>query len=246
MPLKILFYNVIFLLNFSIEAKMLTACIDHYPPLQVLAEKPYGESISALKALAKVINYEIEFVTGPNFARCLKLLELGQVDILAGLVDNPKRREIAHLISYKKDTQYIFITRADENDIESYQDLKQQLIGVTENTLYFEQFDNDSSLKKVPVKDIKIALRMLIKDRIDIVITAQEILNSLLSELNIQNQIKVNAFTYGLNRNLNFGISKLSHIHLSKIEIAKIKLAAQEGLFVKVINQFIAEHPELY
>ncbi|MFT5758765.1 MAG: polar amino acid transport system substrate-binding protein [Alteromonadaceae bacterium] len=241
-----IFYSLLFFLSFSVNAKVMTACIDHYPPLQVIEKNIYGESISALNALANLINYEIKFVIGPNFARCLRLLALGEVDVLAGLIDSPERRDIAQLISYKKDTQYIFITRINSDDIKSYLDLQNKLIGITKNTLYFEQFDNDLNLKKVPVKDIKVALRMLVKERIDIVITAKVILHSLMGELNIKQQIKINPFTFGLNRNLYFGISKLSPMRLNKTEIKKIELAVQQGLFVKEIDKFIAEHPELY
>jgi ABC-type amino acid transport substrate-binding protein len=246
MPFKLILFAFVLIACSPVQAKIMTACIDHYPPLQFAAKKPYGESISALKTLAKVLEYKIEFVKGPNFARCLKLLELGKVDVLAGLVDNENRRKIALLVPYKKDTQYVFVIRKQSSDIKKYDDFKGVNVGVTKNTMYFKPFDTDKNIKKIEVKDIKTGLKLLVKGRVDVVITSDEIFNSSVKELRIAEKVKLTSYTQKVNRSLNFGFSKRSTIHITKSKIAKINQATEQDMFVKAINDFIAKHPQYY
>lgn len=246
MPLKLSLLVLILITSFPVLAKKMTACIDHYPPLQFAAKKPYGESISALKTLANLLEYKIKFVKGPNFARCLKLLELGKVDVLAGLVNNEKRREIALLVPYKKDTRYVFVVRKQHRDIKDYNGFVGINVGITKNTLYFEPFDTDKNINKIEIKDIKTGLKLLVKGRVDVVITAEEVFNSSVKELNIAHKVKLSSFTQQVERSLNFGFSKRSNLRITKSKIAKINQATEQGLFVKAINEFIAKHPQYY
>ena len=246
MPFKLILFAFVLIACSPVQAKIMTACIDHYPPLQFVARKPYGESISALKTLAKLLEYKIKFVRGPNFARCLKLLELGKVDVLAGLVDNENRRKIALLVPYKKDSEYIFVIRTQSSDIKRYDDFKGLNVGVTKDTLYFKRFDTDKNMKKIEVKDIKTGVKLLVKERLDVVITAQEIFNSFVKELDIEDKVKLTTFSQKVERTLNFGFSKSSHFKITKANISTIQQATEQGIFVKAINEFIAKHPQYY
>jgi len=246
MPLNLVFYCLILFISLPISAKKMTACIDHYPPLQFVAKEPYGESISALKTLATLLDYKIKFMKGPNFARCLKLLELGKVDVLAGLVNNENRRKIALLVPYKKDTEYIFVVRKASPDIRKYKDLKDVNVGVTKDTFYFKPFDTDKNIKKVVIKDIKTGLQLLIKKRVDVVITAEEVFNSTIKELGIADKVKLTSYSHKLERSLNFGFSKRSKLRITTSKIAVINQATEAGMFVKAINEFIEQHPEHY
>lgn len=235
-----------FIFSQSVVATTLTACIDHYPPLQIVAEEPYGENITALKVLAKVTNRELEIVVGPNFARCLRLLELGKVDILAGLIDSPERRKIAHLVSYQQDTPYIFVTRKNTKEIKKYKDLSGLVIGITTNTLYFKQFDNDQTLNKVIIKDINTGFKMLTKDRIDVVVTAQKIYSNMVNSPKSEQTLKVNEYKPLSNRRLYFGISKKNKAQLTPVEFSQIEAAAEQLLFQRAIEEFIIKNPQLY
>jgi len=109
MKAKIVFIILLFI-ALPINAKTIKACIDHYPPFQMLSPKPSGENISAINLLAKILKREITYVEGDSFDYCIKLLKLGQVDILAGLNDNPQRHEFAYLLPYLKKQTEGFIT----------------------------------------------------------------------------------------------------------------------------------------
>ena len=125
-------------------------------------------------------------------------------------------------------------------------DFKGLNIGVTKDTLYFKPFDTDKNIKKIEIKDIKTGLKRLVKGRLDVVITAEEIFNSSIKELDIADNVKLASYTHQVERSLNFGFSKRSNIRITKSKIAKINQATENGLFIKAINEFIAQHPEYY
>jgi len=238
---------IVYCLAFSVIASTMKVCIDHYPPLQILSEEPKGESIEALRKLAKLLGHKLEFIPGPNFARCLRMLELGQVDALAGLVDDPDRYRFAHFIPYQADDSYIFVSRIDSADIVNFDDLAKHFVGITKDTKYFRQLESEQAIKKVIIKDITSGLKMLLKKRIDVIVTSKTILQGIQSELgNVEDKIKVNPYRYHTKRNLCFALSKKSKLAFSSNDILKIKQAAHQQVFSKAIEAFIIENPELY
>jgi hypothetical protein len=76
----------------------------------MLSPKPSGENISAINLLAKILKRDITYVEGDSFDYCIELLKAGQVDILAGLNDNPQRHAFAYLLPYMKKPNEKFIT----------------------------------------------------------------------------------------------------------------------------------------
>ncbi len=243
---RIFYFSIAFISLPAFAATMKT-CIDHYPPLQILSDEPSGESVEVLKLLAKLLGHDIEFIPGPNFARCLRMLELGQVDALAALVDNPTRREFAYFVSYREDDSFIFVNRFDGKDIEKLEDLTGLVVGVTKSTSYFKELELEQKITKVLIKDITSGLKMLVKNRIDVIITSAPIFHSAQNELvNISDKIKVNSFKYHTVRKQSFGLSKKSKLEFTSDDILKINQASQQNVFSKVIEQFISANPELY
>lgn len=240
---------IVYCLAFSTLASTMKVCIDHYPPLQILSEQPKGESIEALKKLANLLGHNIEFIPGPNFARCLRMLELGQVDVLAGLVDDPARYHFAHFVPYQADDSYIFVSRIDSADIVNFEDLAKHVVGITKDTKYFKQLESEQAIKKVLIKDIASGLQMLLKKRIDVIVTSKTILQGIQNELgdiDIDSKIKVNPYRYKTDRNLCFAFSKKSKLTFSTNDMLKIQQAVQQQIFSKAIEAFIIENPELY
>ncbi|MCJ8296266.1 MAG: transporter substrate-binding domain-containing protein [Colwellia sp.] len=241
---------VCFVLCFSAlfaSATTMKVCIDHYPPLQILTDVPKGESIEVLEVLAKLLGHDIEYIPGPNFARCLRMLELGQVDVLAGLVDDPARRTFAQFVAYQEDDSYIFVSRIDTADIVSFDDLEKHIVGLTKNTKYFKELEFEQDISKVLIKDIITGLKMLLLKRIDVVVTSAPILQSIQNELgNINDKVKVNPYSYNTSRQLCFGFSKKSKLIFTADDMFKIKQAAQQQVFSKAIEKFKIANPELY
>jgi len=118
MKAKIVFVILLFI-TLPINAKSIKVCIDHYPPFQMLSPKPAGENISAINILAKIIKREVIFVEGYSFEYCIKLLKAGQVDILAGLNDNPQRHEFAYLLPYHQIENGVWLATAGLGELDT-------------------------------------------------------------------------------------------------------------------------------
>lgn len=214
------------------QSKELVACIDDHPPYQILAEKPYGLHITALEILADILNKELEFVKSPNFARCIALLKTGQVDVIAGLGESNERKKFAFFAPFKSaDALRVLSTK--DITINSYDDFKGKIIGVTRGTVYFPRFDQDKQLKKITIQNVRIALSMLLKGRIDMIMLSPANLQTFAKEIR-EAKLTVSPITLEEMRNkvTAFGFSKAHNIALSDQEIlTKIDQAYRQGRF---------------
>jgi polar amino acid transport system substrate-binding protein len=200
-------------LFFSTSAATLKVCIDHYPPSQTLSGGPKGINIELLDALGELLDHDIEYIPGPNFARCFRMLELGQVDVLAGILDIPARREFAHFVPYGKNNNLIFVSRIEMEDIVNFDDLKKYTVGTIKGTKYFKAFEIEQNISKALIKDLITGVRMLLINRIDVIITSEPVLRGIENELgNTKNKIKINPYSHKTIRPLSFAVSDHSGV----------------------------------
>jgi len=208
------------------------ACIDHYPPYQVLGKVPHGIHITGLKQLAAVLSKQLVFIEAPNFARCIKMLELGQVDVIAGLNINKERKKIAFYAPFKRDDDHVFISS--QNDVvKVYADLTGKIIGVPRGTTYFKKFESDKSLTKISIQNVDVGIELLLKKRIDVIITSKRTADSLLSQIIKENLVSVAIKPQADKPFMSyFGFSKRNRLNLSKEEIITLTTAAfKQGVF---------------
>lgn len=211
----------------------IVACIDEYPPYQTLGNPPTGSHITALILLAKTLKKELIFSESPNFARCVKKLELGQVDVIVGLNSNPKRDRFSFYAPYKVEDSHVFIYRKTDS-IDSYQDLNGKIIGVPRGTTYFKKFDQDSSLKKISIASVSIGIELLLKQRIDVIITSEFAADLLLND-SIRKYLKATKVERkNYKRTISyFGFSKKNKLNLTEKEIVELTTAAfEQGVFI--------------
>lgn len=226
----------------------LLACLDEFPPYHILETPPKGEHVAALAQLANEVEMELQFVTEPNFSHCLKRIEQGSADVIAGILDRKERAHFVHLLPMREDTAYIFATRTDAPPINSYADLSERLIAVSEAVYYFDQFDKDRSLKKIALNDVHHAYKLLLAGRVDTVISSKENLNSIFaSDPSLKSTIKVQPYSYQLNRIVYFGLSKRSP-YAARINQfrARAEKAYEQGKFEAAIHRFAAQNPQYY
>ncbi|GGD59216.1 substrate-binding periplasmic protein [Lacimicrobium alkaliphilum] len=226
----------------------LVACLDEFPPYQMLETPPRGEHVAALDQLADELEMELQFVTEPGFSHCIKRIENGTADVIAGILDRAERSHFLHHLPMREDTAYIFATRTDAPSINSYADLSNRLIAVSEGVYYFDKFDNDDSLQKIPLNDVHHAYKLLLAGRVDTVISSMENLSAIYAgDPQLKTKIKVQPYSYQLNRIVYFGLSKKSsHARNIKEFRAIAEKAFNEGKFSTAIHQFAADNPQYY
>lgn len=214
------------------KSNELVACIDDHPPYQYLGKNPHGLHITALKTLSNVLETDLKFVQSPNFARCVAMLKKGDIDVIAGLNPTAQRSKFAFYAPFKAADTLKIISKKGIS-INSFEDFKGKIIGVSRGEVYFPRFDNDDSLDKISVQNSRIGFSLLLKDRIDLIMISQVKLEALKKEIqNVNLNISPIALSELRNKKTFFGFSKLNKLNFSNKELVKIITNAYEqGVF---------------
>lgn len=224
---------IIFLLKISpanAAKDSLIACIDEHPPYQILGEQPKGLHIDALHKLSTLLAKNITFIQSPNFARCVALLERGEVNVIAGLNPTEERKRFAFFAPFKQADSLKVISKQ-EITIKSYDDFKNKIIGVSRGTLYFHRFDQDKELDKIEMQNDRIGLSLLQKQRIDLMMVSPALLEMFAKDIKNAN-LKISPITLEELRNKEtfFGFSKKRTKEQALI-IKKVTRAYHNGFF---------------
>ncbi|MFN2359950.1 MAG: substrate-binding periplasmic protein [Marinobacter sp.] len=156
------------------ERHSVTVGINHAPPYRVSTEDgATGLYVEIFDEIAERINWDVRYVEAP-FRRILLMMEEGKVDVMLGPLKTEEReRVMAFVAPVFPPERKLFFYHRDENRIEEYDDLYGKKIGVLAGSSYFEAFDTDEDLDKEPVARYENLMRMLEKDRLDVVVAPE-------------------------------------------------------------------------
>lgn len=174
--------------------------INHAPPYTFVDTNQQGSGIilDIMQRIEVDVGFELEVVSCP-FPRCLKMAKEGKIDMLGGLIKNPQRNDYLDFIEpayMVLNSSFVFYALKDNNiEVNTYEQLSNKRIAVTRKAAHFERFDNDLTLDKVLVSSEKVAMDMLLKDRVDIVIAVEETADYSLKYLN-QDRHKLQKLNY--------------------------------------------------
>ena len=156
----------------------------------VSAEFVDGLQVKYLKNIARHMNMEIEIIPMP-FARRLRELRLGHLDVLIGLQRvGDEQDEVVYIKpSYETLRRTFFVRKENVDKLHIFTDLKELTIGVTQYAKYFEQFSQEPGLILVSVSSLKQKIELLMKGRINTFIHFQESALPLISHMGLQNDI---------------------------------------------------------
>lgn len=211
------FFVIILLLSSSISVNgtepYFLADFRHRPPEMTLdGGSMTGPLKDILEEAAQNIGCSIRWRSA-HFARSLKNLQEGEIDILPRMVRTDEREKYTRYlgpIGYQKKDILFLVKRGQENLITTYDDLKNLRIEVKRGTAYFKRFDHDSSLKKHENNDDDNMVQMFKAGRFDTMpVLDQQSLESALSKYNITD------YSYAKYKHINrignyFGMSKKS------------------------------------
>lgn len=205
-----------------------------------------GTNIEVARLLAKHLNLSLQFTQCP-FARCLSLLESGQVDMMVGINKTKPRQSYLSYLSQPYNTRTTpvrFYLRKDADiTIDNYDDLAGLSVGVLRGASFFERFDNDTSLYKLEVTTHKQLIDMLLKGRFDTFLGREISIRQHISADIYQNEMKLAPYIYKKKNDSYIVLSKASNFneYLELFSQTLNELIAQ-GEIKKITNKY-GNHP---
>lgn len=160
---------------------------DHAPPYRIIQGKEFlGIYIDAMKEIGERIGIEVEFEEQP-FQRALLSMKNGKADVMLGPNKDPEREAyMVYTTATFPRAKKIFYVHPDSPPITKYEDLQGKKIAVHRGKVYFDRFDNDTSLKKEEVNSYLQAITKVVKKRNEVVIMPELEGDYLLKEQGIQ------------------------------------------------------------
>lgn len=169
-----LFFCLLPLIAVAQEARIVTVGINHAPPYRVVTDHGVtGLYVDIFNEIANRIDWQVRYVEAP-FRRVLRMMEEGKVDVMLGPLKSDEREQMMSFVAavYPPERK-LFFYRSDEHRIMGYDDLRGKKIGVLSGAKYFDRFDNDKELVTEPISRYENLMKMLEKDRVDVVIAPE-------------------------------------------------------------------------
>jgi polar amino acid transport system substrate-binding protein len=124
----------------------------------------------------------------------------GKADMMLALRKTPERQRKLHYLSSPIKIQHLplrFYVRANNGiEINSYEDLQTITVGVLRGVSYFDRFDLDTTIDKVPITTRKQLIDMLLKGRIDTFLEREESITPIIDEKTYIDGIKLAKYAY--------------------------------------------------
>lgn len=226
--------------------RTLSFASDHWPPWFIVdeaSEPPNigGIDIEILREVANRLNLKLKIGSCP-WKRCLRMMETGELDIIASLGKSDKREAYIHYLNppYRnKSVKVFYMLKGKGHQIRKYEDLYSHSVGVVRGYLYFPRFDNDKNIRKIPVTNSKQLLEMLHRGRIDVIVGNRVAMNYSIRKHGFSDAFEATPYRYDLPYEGYIGISKNSSLSkdIHRIE-AIIKDMVDSGRVTKIIEKF--------
>ena len=155
-----------------------------------------GAYTEIVRELARRMGQPLQIVDCP-LKRCLRLLEVGEADVVIGVQQSPERLRYLHYLAapYRRSSSdRIFLVRAGQAArITRYEDLRDLRIAVKAGSEYFDRFDEDATLTKDASPNNLSSLRKLLLGRVDAVVLPEDQGLALIGQLDVRGQVEVAA-----------------------------------------------------
>lgn len=231
------------------KSDTLRVAFNELPPWKVLVDngQPGGIDIDFLELVAHRMGLEIEFTILP-FKRGLKMLEIGEVDLMVGILRRPDRERIYHFVepAYKTNSdKAFFILKGSEGLITSHEDLHTLTVGTQLGTKYYPRFDTDTAITRSAVKEIDLNIKMLLAGRIDTFIVTETVGDYHVAHLKLDHRIAKAKFAHRKQINVHMAISKRSRYAARLDEFnAVVRELLDQGEFERVKAEFLQNEAE--
>ena len=156
----------------------------------VAEEFRYGLHSKYLQYFADKLNVTLELSTMP-FARRLRHIENGQLDLIVGIQKTEQRQDefVYILPHYESLSHRIFTLQENHHHIKRYQDLAGKHVGINRYSKYFQPFDSDEKISKFRATGVVQNIELLLRGRIDAFMHYEESTLPLLTKLGEKSKI---------------------------------------------------------
>lgn len=231
----------------------LLMCVDHYPPLQIILpdQTVTGENVEVAKQFLKPFPVSLKFTADTPFQRCIKWMEEGKVDVMVGLLGSEKRFRDFHMLLYDDLTKKRFFIRKNTLEINKFEDIKGLNIASLRGVSQFQEFDNRQGFfNKVEVTTLDAAFGMLLKGRVDAVISTENYGEQLLAHnTKFAENIEKSELLISEGTKTYIAFSKRA-MSAKKLDMAPFVSHAQElfdsGEFASIIVNYQKDNPKHY
>ena len=237
----------IFLLFFTINVfakspKTLMVILHIEPPYSDIVDGKFiGENVDIARALAAQMGKEIEFLYCP-VARCMSMIKSGQADIIVGVRKTALREESLGFLTSPIKIQALplrFYLHANNNfSINNYDDLYSLKVGYLRGATYFDKFDFDKKITKVPLTNYHQLVDMLLKNRIDTFIEREESIIPIIKKSFHADNIKLAKFSYDKGVKSYIAVSKNSAFIDELAELSQaLEVLLENGEIKKILDK---------
>jgi two-component system sensor histidine kinase EvgS len=208
--------------------KILAGCEINYPPFCIVKDDGTadGFSVELIKAAAKAMNYEVDFVTG-TWSEMKTSLKKGQVDALPLVGRTPEREADFDFTVPYLTLRGCIVVRSDVEDIKSVKDLKGKEVAVMKAD-NVEEFllRNDFGLNIIPYPDFAQALKSLSLGGHDAVIIQKFVARKLILEKGFNNLKIIERPIEGFFQDFCFAVKEGDKKHLAILNEGLSKIVA--------------------
>ena len=206
----------------------------------VSPEFPNGLHLQYLNYIANKLGIDIDIQPMP-FARRLKQLEIGKLDILVAVIKrNDTNSNLVYLTpSYEQLASSFFILKNQKHKLSSVDDIQNLIIATTHNAKYFEEFQNLDEINKIPVTSLEQKIKLLQKGRVDTFLHYQSSTQSQLDRMNLSDHIVLADCQPSAYEDHYFVITKLSALYPYKQKLEQIIAnGIAQGDFAEIRKNF--------
>ncbi len=213
----------------------------HYPPFTIISGNiVHGIDMEIVHKLASELDHKIELVPCP-WKRCLKMMEQGEIDLLASVLFKESRdKYLAYIKPEYIHVNHVFYTKKNSSiSIEHYTDLNSLVVGRELGAANFEPFDSDPGINKVDLLNNDQMLKLLLLGRVDAVVGEGTMLSYEASKNKLSNKITQQDFKK-VGRPSHFTLSRKSrHINKENRLSSAMEKLRKSGYITKTINKYL-------
>jgi len=175
-------------------AEKFTFVFDPFPPYEYVDNdgKYSGVNIERIKKVCRQAGIEYEFISMP-WSRAIYSVKKGDADAIFSLFKTPEREEylLFPVKALNLEVSVIVVRKNFTKSVKNINDMRGWTIGMIQDYSYGKQFDEATYIIKDPVTRNEQLLKKLKAGRNDVIIMNQLVYQSLITDLNMQNDFKI-------------------------------------------------------